>query len=103
MQEPEALNTVYNIAFGEKTTLNQLAENLQKILGADDPSIVAIPVQHGPNREGDIPHSLASIEKARKKLGYQPAYNFRDGLQIAVKWYLENHPNTQLPDPGSPY
>jgi UDP-N-acetylglucosamine/UDP-N-acetylgalactosamine 4-epimerase len=99
VKEAGALNTVYNIAFGEKTTLNQLVENLQKNLHAHDPLISAVKVLHGPNREGDIPHSLASIEKARKNLGYKPAYNFEDGLKMAVKWYLENNRNTQLLDP----
>jgi UDP-N-acetylglucosamine/UDP-N-acetylgalactosamine 4-epimerase len=94
-----ALNTVYNIAFGEQTNLNQLAENLQQNLGVQDPSILKVKILYGPNREGDIPHSLASIEKARKNLGYRPAYNFQEGLKMAVKWYLENNPNTQLPDP----
>jgi UDP-N-acetylglucosamine/UDP-N-acetylgalactosamine 4-epimerase len=97
VKDSNALNTVYNVAFGEKTNLNQLVENLQKNLSAHDPSIAAIEVLHGPNREGDIPHSLASIEKASKNLGYKPAFNVQQGLQIAVQWYLENRSNTPLP------
>jgi UDP-N-acetylglucosamine/UDP-N-acetylgalactosamine 4-epimerase len=84
---PEALNTVYNVAVGEQTTLNQLVHLLKKYLSVSDPSIAEIKVTHGPNREGDIPHSLASIEKAKSLLGYSPDYNFPEGLKIAVEWY----------------
>ena len=84
---PDAINTVYNVAFGERTTLNQLVDSLKKYLSEIDPAIDSIPVIHGPNRNGDIPHSLASIEKAKKHLGYSPRYNFQEGLRIAVEWY----------------
>jgi UDP-N-acetylglucosamine 4-epimerase len=87
---PDAVNTVYNVAFGEQTSLNQLVRDLKKYLSIDDPSIADVRVIHGPNREGDIPHSLASIEKARKRLGYSPAFNFTTGLRIAVDWYKKN-------------
>jgi UDP-N-acetylglucosamine 4-epimerase len=83
----DALNTVYNIAYGERTTLNQLVELLKKFLSAYELSVADIEVIHGPNREGDIPHSLASIEKARLYLGYAPAFNFAEGLKLAVDWY----------------
>jgi UDP-N-acetylglucosamine/UDP-N-acetylgalactosamine 4-epimerase len=86
----DALNTVYNIAYGEQTTLNQLVLLLKKYLSISDPSIADIKVIHGPNREGDIPHSLASIEKARLFLGYSPIFNFSEGLKIAVDWYKNN-------------
>ena len=55
-----------------------------------DPAICAIEPTHGPNRAGDIPHSLASIDKARRLLGYEPRYSMRDGLRLAVEWYWEN-------------
>jgi UDP-N-acetylglucosamine 4-epimerase len=87
---PEALNTVYNTAQGERTTLNQLVQYLKEDLSATDPAIAAIEVQHGPNRAGDIPHSLASIDKARTLLGYEPRFTMRQGLQEAVKWYRDN-------------
>jgi UDP-N-acetylglucosamine/UDP-N-acetyl-alpha-D-glucosaminouronate 4-epimerase len=86
----DALNTVYNIAYGEQTTLNQLVLLLKKYLSVSDPSVTDIKVIHGPNREGDIPHSLASIEKARLYLGYSPVFNFSEGLKIAVDWYRNN-------------
>lgn len=86
----EALNTVYNTAYGERTTLNQLVEYLKEFLSEYDSEISKIEVIHGPNRLGDIPHSLASVEKAKQLLNYRPDYNMHDGLREAVKWYWEN-------------
>lgn len=87
---PEAINTVYNTAFGDRTTLNQLVGYLKEFLSDYDQEIAKIIIKHGPNRVGDIPHSLASIEKAKKMLGYNPKYNLKDGLKEAVQWYWEN-------------
>lgn len=86
----DAVNQVYNTAFGERTTLNQLISYLKEFLSEFDPEIANIEVVHGPNRLGDIPHSLACIDKAEKLLGYHPQYNMRDGLKEAVKWYWNN-------------
>jgi UDP-N-acetylglucosamine 4-epimerase len=90
ISDPEALNTVYNVAYGERTSLNQLVQALKKYLSVYDPSIADIQSLHGPDRKGDIPHSLASIEKAKKKLGYEPQYSFLEGLRRAVEWYRGN-------------
>lgn len=87
---PEAVNQIYNTAFGERTTLNQLVDFLQEFLGAKDNKILDIKPTHGPNRAGDIPHSLACIEKAKRLMGYSPIYSMRDGLKEAVDWYWEN-------------
>jgi UDP-N-acetylglucosamine/UDP-N-acetylgalactosamine 4-epimerase len=87
---PEAINTVYNTAYGDRTTLNQLVETLKELLSEFDLKISGIEIIHGPNRTGDIPHSLASIEKAKKLLGYNPAFNLKDGLKEAVHWYMKN-------------
>ena len=87
---PDAVNQIYNTAFGERTTLNQLVIHLREFLGAKDPAIRDIEPTHGPNRAGDIPHSLACIDKARTLLGYDPKFSMRDGLKIAVDWYWEN-------------
>lgn len=87
---PEAVNQVYNTAFGERTTLNQLVDYLKEFLSEFDSEIANIEVTHGPNRLGDIPHSLACIDKAKKLLHYNPKYSMRDGLKEAVKWYWEN-------------
>ncbi len=89
-QNPEAINTVYNTAFGDRTTLNEMVASLKEYLSGFDPQIAAIEAVHGPNRAGDIPHSLASIDKARKLLNYTPQYSFHDGLKEAVKWYWKN-------------
>ena len=85
-----AVNQVYNTAFGERTTLNQLVDYLKEYLSQYDADIRSVEVKHGPNRKGDIPHSLADITKARTLLGYDPQYSMREGLKDAVKWYWEN-------------
>lgn len=87
---PLAINTVFNTAFGDRTTLNDLVNYLKIYLSEFNLSIKDIQIIHGPNRVGDIPHSLASIEKAKQLLGYNPKYSFQDGLKEAVKWYWEN-------------
>lgn len=89
-QNPEAINTVYNTAFGDRNTLKDLVNYLKLYLSEFDEKINDVAVIHGPNRVGDIPHSLASIEKAKQLLGYHPKYSFQDGLKEAVKWYWEN-------------
>lgn len=89
-ENPDALNQIYNTAFGERTTLNQLVNYLREFLSEYDPQISTIEPTHGPNRLGDIPHSLASIEKAKKLLAYTPSYSMRDGLKEACRWYWEN-------------
>ena len=87
---PEAVNQVYNTAFGERTTLNQLVGYLKEFLSEFDTEIAKVEVVHGPNRVGDIPHSLACIDKAQRLLHYNPQYSMRDGLKEAIKWYWEN-------------
>ncbi len=85
-----ALNTVYNVAYGERATLNEVVKYLKEYLSNYDDKIKNITVKHGPGRAGDIPHSLASIEKARQNLGYNPKYSLQNGLKIAVEWYWKN-------------
>ena len=85
-----AKHQVFNVAFGERTNLNQLVDILKEYLSEFDGEIKNIKPVHGPNREGDIPHSLASIDKAKKLMGYAPEYSVKDGLREAVKWYWEN-------------
>ena len=87
---PDALNQIYNTAFGERTTLNQLVNYLREFLSEYDPQISTIEPTHGPNRLGDIPHSLASIEKAKRLLSYAPKYSMRDGLKEACRGHWEN-------------
>ena len=86
----EALNQVYNTAVGDRTNLKELTQLLKKYLSNYDSEIAEVEVKHGPNRPGDIPHSLASVEKAKKLLGYEPTHKIEDGLKEAVEWYWEN-------------
>ena len=86
----DALNTIYNTACGERNTLNQLVKYLKEFLAEYDYQIPTVSTIYGENRVGDIPHSLASIDKAKRMLGYHPKYSLRDGLKEAVKWYVEN-------------
>lgn len=87
---PNAINQIYNTAFGEQTSLNQLVDYLKEYLSDFDPEIANIKAIHAPNRLGDIPHSLACINKAKKVLNYMPQYSVRSGLKEAVKWYWDN-------------
>jgi UDP-N-acetylglucosamine 4-epimerase len=89
-ENPEAVNTVYNTAYGDRTTLTQLVQLLKDNLTLFDPKIAEVEVLYGPNRAGDIPHSLASIEKAKSKLGYHPKYSIEQGIKEAVSWYFHN-------------
>ena len=88
--QPEAINTVFNTAFGDRNTLNDLVGYLKAYLGEYDESIKNIPIEYGPNRAGDIPHSLASIDKAQRLLGYAPQFSLQKGLKEAVGWYWEH-------------
>ena len=92
---PEAINTVYNTAFGDRTTLKELVGYLKEFLSEYDNAIKSVEVIHGPQRAGDIPHSLASIDKAKRLLNYNPKFSIRQGLQEAVAWYWNN---LKLPD-----
>ncbi|MCU4164593.1 SDR family oxidoreductase [Carboxylicivirga caseinilyticus] len=86
----EAINTVYNVAYGERTTLNELVSWLKEFLSDFDKEIAEVEIVYGPEREGDIPHSLASIDKGRLLLGYDPQYSIKQGLKEAINWYWNN-------------
>ena len=86
----DAVNQVYNTAYGERATLNDLVGSLKKYLSKYDSKINEVEVVYGPNRIGDIPHSLASIEKAKKYLNYNPEFSLQEGLKVAVDWYWEH-------------
>lgn len=87
---PDAVNTVYNVAFGENTSLLELYDQLIANLSAFKPEVKEIKPQFGPPRKGDVLHSLASINKASNLLGYKPEYSFARGLKEAAKWYFEH-------------
>jgi UDP-N-acetylglucosamine 4-epimerase len=89
-QNPLAVNTIYNTAFGQNTTINSLVKSIKNELLRFDESIADIPVIYGENRLGDIPHSLASIKKAQQRLGYNPEFSLQQGLHLAAEWYWNN-------------
>ena len=86
----EAINTVYNVAYGERTDLNELVALLKEYLCVFDNKIAEVSVKHGPNRQGDVSHSLAAIDKAKELLGYDPQFDIKTGLKEAVSWYWNN-------------
>ena len=89
-QNPDAVNTVFNTAYGDRNTLNDLVGYLKEYLSAYNPKIADVAIEYGPNRVGDIPHSLASIDKAKTLLGYDPQFSLQEGLKEAVDWYWGN-------------
>lgn len=87
---PEAENTVFNVAYGDRTDLNMLISLLKESLSTYDNEVAHVETIYGPLRAGDVPHSLASIDKAKSILGYNPQFNLKAGLDEAVKWYRDN-------------
>lgn len=85
----DASNQVYNVAYGERTTLGQLFEILQTALSEQGISYNAMP-NHGDFRPGDVKHSLADIKKAASKLGYCPRYSLAEGVRLAMPWYVKH-------------
>lgn len=85
-----AVNKVYNAAYGDRNTLNDLMAILKQELSNYNPKIKEVAVLFGENRLGDIPHSHASINKAKELLNYNPQFSLREGLQKSIKWYWEN-------------
>lgn len=83
-KEEKAINQIYNIAFGQRTTLNELWNVICKVVMKE------IAVNYGPNRVGDIPHSLADISKAKELLGYDPQFDVLRGIQNSYEWYKKN-------------
>lgn len=86
----EALGEVFNTAAGQRTDLNTLVLKMKELLSSYDPAIASIEPTYGAERKGDVPHSMASIDKARKMLGYEPSHSFEDGLKEAIDWYWNN-------------
>lgn len=86
-ENSEAINTVYNVAYGEQTSLNELIAILKELLSKYNPAIADVNINYGPERLGDVPHSLASILKAQKQLNYYPQFDIRKGLSEAIEWY----------------
>lgn len=85
---PDGLNQVYNVAYGDRTTLNQLFAFLAESL-REQGLIYDRPPRHGDFRAGDVRHSQADIGKAAQLLGYAPQYDIRGGLKQAMPWYAQ--------------
>ena len=85
--EPNAKNQIYNIAVGERTSLNELHGMISDVLSENSIHSEKM-VNFQDFRIGDVRHSLASIDKARSLLGYEPTHNIRQGMEVAVPWYL---------------
>jgi len=86
----QAINQIYNTAVGDRTTLIELVNSLKKHLSEFDPKIKDVVIKYGPNREGDIPHSLASVDKAKKLLKYNPSHQIDAGIKESIEWYYKN-------------
>ena len=84
-QNKEAINQVYNIAFGVQTSLGELFEMIKEIAGSD------LAPKYGPERKGDVKHSLADISKAKTLLGYQPQVAIKEGMKETFEWYRRHH------------
>ena len=89
IKDKSAINEVYNVACGARTTINELVELLKLNLSRYDPDICAIFPDFGSKRAGDVSHSLAAIDKIQKKLGYDPVYNIEEGLSESIDWYWD--------------
>ena len=87
---PEAQNQIYNVAFGSRTTLNELFELIRAEVAKRHPRAATAKPVYREFRQGDVRHSLAAIGKAERLLGYAPVYDVRTGLELAGAWYDEN-------------
>ena len=87
---PAAINQIFNVAYGEATTLIQLVDYIITFLLPHLPKSKSISIKFGPERPGDVKHSLANIEKAREILEYHPKFSLEKGLKKTVEWYLNN-------------
>lgn len=90
VENSAAYNQAYNVACGDSVNLNEMTSLLRSYLAEKDPKIATVNPVHGPNRAGDIPHSMASIGKAVRLIGYKPLVLFGEGLKYAVEWYVDN-------------
>jgi len=84
-QNAKAVNEVYNVAIGERTSLNQLFEMIKEVGGSD------LAPKYGPERKGDVKHSLADISKAKELMTYHPSVSIKQGLKTTFEWYRQHH------------
>jgi UDP-N-acetylglucosamine 4-epimerase len=83
------VNQVYNVAVGDQLSLNELYAEIRGLLLLDHPHLSDVKPKNGPFRSGDVRYSLADVAKARRLLGYEPTHRVVEGLNIAVKWYVD--------------
>ena len=86
----DADNQIYNVAYGSSTSLNALVALIKEAITSRKPQTTLPNVSYGPFRKGDIPHSLASIEKIKTNLGYTPGVSIKEGIQKTVDWILSS-------------
>ncbi len=86
-QNPEAVNQVYNVAYGDRTTLVDLIEIIRTALVEHDEEIAHVDLEFGPSRQGDVRDSLADVSKAKDLLGYNPTHSLKQGIEEAMNWY----------------
>jgi UDP-N-acetylglucosamine/UDP-N-acetylgalactosamine 4-epimerase len=86
----DAINQVYNVAVGDRTTLNALFEAIRALLEPRFPHLMGFKPGYRDFRAGDVRHSLADIAKARQRLGYEPSHRIQEGLREAMDWYVAN-------------
>lgn len=87
---PDATNQVYNVAVGDRTTLNELCEHLRSHLAGRFPHLNEFKPTYRDFRAGDVRHSLADISKADQLLGYEPSHRIEEGLDETVNWYMKD-------------
>lgn len=88
--EGEAKAKVYNVAFGQRTTLNELFDLIRNEVSRHQPAASAMKPTYREFRKGDVRHSLADISRAQRLLGYAPTHDVRQGLRLASDWYAAN-------------
>lgn len=89
-ENEDAVNQVYNVAFGQRTTLNELFAMVRERVAEKYPGAAAAEPVYRAFRPGDVRHSLADISKARQRLGFEPEYSVASGLDLAAQWYIDN-------------
>jgi len=94
--DEQALNRVYNVAYGQRTTLNELFEMIRSLVQQSGFDVAGIEPKYRDFRPGDVRHSLADITRARELLGYDPAYSVQDGLEKTAGWYCGQHEGVKV-------
>jgi UDP-N-acetylglucosamine 4-epimerase len=92
---PDAVNQVYNVALGDRTTLNELYKSMRAVLSETYSHAATHQPQYRDFRRGDVRHSQADILKAKTLLGFEPTHRINEGLRQAMDWYIANIPDAR--------